>query len=156
MAELGGLPETRDICRACRHAARYHDLQTNDWPKEPYNGRRFKNRCLIKECLCLHFIKEDVVDEEAVDPKGRWFVIVDREHNPSLIIGPYESKDRALWALDSSVFIDGLAEEDSLEIMAIQLEMATPNGPIEYILPPTEEEENERGVFTFGVQETQP
>ncbi len=77
-----------------------------------------------------------MAEVEVVSPKGRWFVIVDREWNPSLIIGPYESRERAFWALNKSPFIDGLAEEDSLEIMAIQLEMD--DGRLDYITPPEE------------------
>jgi hypothetical protein len=91
--------------------------------------------------------------------RTKWFILIARETSPDMIVGPYADQEKAIFALDHSVFIDGLVEEDGLECMAIELEFFQDKF-ITYTVPPEETEENGYpdaevvvGAFHHGVQE---
>ena len=75
-----------------------------------------------------------------MDDGPQWFIVVDREGAPAEIVGPYKDEDTAVDALNNSVFIDSLALENSLEILALQFDVR--DGMIQYIIPPEETPEN--------------
>ena len=73
--------------------------------------------------------------------RTKWFILLERENEPTMIIGPYADEEKAVFALDHSVFIDGLCQEDSLECMAVELEFFQDKF-IPYTIPPEETVEN--------------
>lgn len=93
--------------------------------------------------------------------KTAWFILVERENNPSKLIGPYDDEAVAIKEMEDGLYVESLAQEDALEIMVIQLEIMELNpliSAIVYELPPEYDvggtlDEHGIGVFAHGAQE---
>lgn len=95
-----------------------------------------------------------------MDPETAWFILVEREHTHSVLIGPYEDKNEAAKEMNDGLYVQSLADEDALEIMIVELLISTiQETSIVYELPPEYDvgntmEEHGIGVFAHGPQET--
>lgn len=58
-------------------------------------------------------------DTEAL-PANAFYVRMDRQWSAPMIVGPYESNDEAISAMDDSSFIDGECHEDCLDVWVEQ------------------------------------
>ncbi|MGF0118822.1 hypothetical protein ACQFYA_21215 [Promicromonospora sp. Marseille-Q5078] len=79
---------------------------------------------------------------------GHW-IIVEREHSADLAVGPYPTADAAVVALDS-LLIDGFAEEDATDIIALY-EPGPPPEDTDVVLVNLDDPHHTRSVsFTGG------
>lgn len=44
-----------------------------------------------------------------------YYIFIDRQHAPTLVVGPYKNGDEAVLAMESSLVIDELVEIDCLD-----------------------------------------
>lgn len=52
-------------------------------------------------------------DEDVLDIWTEWFVHIERDNDPDVLIGPYPTGDAAEQALNHALLVQGLCEEDA-------------------------------------------
>lgn len=91
---------------------------------------------------------------DAAIPNATHYLIVERQYSADLVIY-YPTKEAADHALDNSFFIDGICEEDCLDLISVdtipaEATLASPDW--EHIVPPDEDNEAQ-GVLVGAAQD---